>query len=563
MFVVVQKLSATRLTPVTGCPSLSSTDDDDDDYDASDLADQDPLVNVNNDYSSDNQLMSCNNNNNNSSGSNRNLASYRDSTASASAAAAATIGNKMSGQRFNEYDDPLHRIISSGGSKQQQQQQQKGAGNNSNRLVNLPSTKISITAPSPMGSMREVNRASADSQQLIYGHRNSYQDGTSYQNQLIEQTSELSLNSLQDDQYSSSNNNDNNRLDDDNLSNNNDDNNSNQPNSKSRSQLIDELLKTINDDSFNDFVDFNNKYAATSQQQRPKSAIDGTAQTSGANRFSSTNQSAGNTNYNRPNSLALGGQNQSTQNQNLSANQQHRNSATPSTFDNMFRRMSTNLVQNFNKIGATLDQSMASNSSTIIINDNNNNSSSYNNNANNLRREKSSNTCNANNLYVDNSQVPARRHSDNTINIPRIQVALSSPSASHSSRTNLNQRASVSASKLANKWKLNAKTNQREASDKLSPNLGGALGYMRRHSSGNTTGNDSSHPQSNGTSATSTTANLLLNASPFKVSDKTLYLLREIKSGKHFSSPNALLALHLTITDEKQLESWTRLSIIK
>jgi hypothetical protein len=123
-------------------------------------------------------------------------------------------------------------------------------------------------------------------------------------------------------------------------------------------------------------------------------------------------------------------------------------------------------------------------------------------------------------LYVDN-QIPARRHSDNTINVPRIQVALSSPSSS-GSRTNLNQRASLSASKLATKWKLTAKTNQREASDKLSPNLGGALGYIRRHSSGNTQGGNEKasggqhhhhdQGQSNGLGAQ------LLNASPFKVS---------------------------------------------
>ena len=179
--------------------------------------------------------------------------------------------------------------------------------------------------------------------------------------------------------------------------------------------------------------------------------------------------------------------------------------------------MSTNLVQNFNKMSSsTLGGQQPGNSDSA-------GNQQY---ETSLRREKSStSTYTANNsLYVDN-QIPARRHSDNTINVPRIQVALSSPQSA-CSRTNLNQRAAVSASKLANKWKLSAKTNQREATDKLSPNLSGALSYMRRHSSGNTTNNNNNANSNSGNSNQSEqnqsnghVSNLLnLNASPFKVS---------------------------------------------
>lgn len=350
------------------------------------------------------------------------------------------------------------------------------------QVANL-TTKISITAPSPRGSIREVNRILTDPKV------NSQVDGSSTssinrrqqgEHMIEKMTSELNLNSncyisdfdqvnqVEEAQEVEQKEGDN----------------------KSRSELIDELLKTINDDSFNDLVDFNNKVTAqtsSSSRQltaaqlansnRPKSAID-----SSASNYSSQNRQSSSSTT-RPSSLAL---NQNQQNQRVSA--------TPSTFDNVIRRMSTNFVQNFNKISATNlnsqdhQQQQEPNSS--------------------LRREKSS-TYN-NNLYVDN-QVPARRHSDNTINIPRIQVALSSPQTARP--VGLNQRASVSASKLANKWKLSAKTNKREASDKLSPNLSSIGGYIRRHSSGNTTGNDQT--QSNGQ-----TANLLINSSPFKVSEQ-------------------------------------------
>lgn len=370
-------------------------------------------------------------------------------------------------------------------------------------------TKISITAPSPMGSTRDMSLlAQSPDNQLRRFQQGSSAAATAAaaaaaasEQQMIERMNELSMSGTG---YDTS------ELLDENIraspmlnqqTNQSDDEQTRTPNEekeRSRSQLIDELLKTINDDSFNDLVDFNNKFTAqtsgsgtqlTAAQlanaNRPKSAMDST-QTLNTTLYkqqaatSSNRSQASGANSTRPSSLAL------------NANQT--NAAPPSTFDNVIRRMSTNFVQNFNKM-----------SNSTLSNFDSHDSSA-------LRREKSSQQ--ANSLYVDN-QVPARRHSDNTINIPRIQVAPSSPSAG-SRAGGLNQRASVSASKLANKWKLSAKSNKRESSDKLSPNLSGALGYMRRHSSGNTTGRGNDRGgQSNGQGSHS-----LLNASPFKVSHR-------------------------------------------
>lgn len=369
------------------------------------------------------------------------------------------------------------------------------------RQANQPArpTKISVTAPSPMGSLRDINRltsslgldsactggsmSTSQSKQRIKQLYKHDQD-------LAERASQLSLTDHQGllnlvddgsaplagpldqlDQHGS----DAIPLD--------------KEGERSRSQLIDELLRTINDDSFNNFVDLNNKYAAKSaggslssspcagssagvgstgntSQPRPKSAMDSVC----IDKLTTSNVAT------RPRALGAGSNSRQSQQQ------------SQSTFDNVIRRMSTNLVQNFNKIGST-------NLGTTEQQDGS-------------RRDKTPSHGYANTLYVDN-QVPTRRHSDNTINIPRIQVALSSPQAGNS-RAAINQRASMSATKLANKWKLSAKSNQREASDKLSPNLAGALGYMRRHSSGNTTGNNQG--QSNGPSTN------LFNSSPFKVS---------------------------------------------
>lgn len=331
---------------------------------------------------------------------------------------------------------------------------------------------------------------------------------------------------------------------------------------ESRSKLIDELLKTINDDSFNEFIDFNNKLIAsttgsTSSQpdqmdsnsggqladlvnaSRPKSALGGA---DGAARYSSSGAATGSSRApprtlnaslqaasNNINNKSSGGRSPGQARGSIcvtSSNQQQ-----PSTFDNVIRRMSTNFVQNFNKMSSgTLGAGSANDGGC-------NTGASADMSSSGLRREKSSaaaaTTTYSNSLYVD-TQVPARRHSDNTINVPRIQVGLSSPSSS-GSRTNLNQRASLSASKLATKWKMNAKTSQRESSDKLSPNLGGALGYIRRHSSGNTQGGGNEKGGSGGGGGGSGSgsnssgnhdqgqsnglgAQLLNAASPFKVS---------------------------------------------
>lgn len=442
-----------------------------------------------------------------------------------------SFNSKMSG-RYSDYSEETVY------GKQLQLQLQHQQQHPSSR--HLPqTTKISITAPSPRGSIREVNRASNESQTLepqmfaLRRHHHHHQQQQLDEQTIIDRTSELSLgasskSSNQDDHHRSR------LLDQDNFDQDNNNGGANHlgdagdhehsddldhhhnnrvkgPGSdKSRSQLIDELLRTINDDSFNDFVDFNNKFSAQTSggnnsahhqltaaqlanSNRPKSAIDGIMTSPSSSSQRQQQQQQQQASGSRPSSLALDANKQHRQYQSS-----HRASATPSTFDNMFRRMSTNFVQGFNKMGSNLsgseNQQQQQQQQQNTQQDNNG-----------LRREKSSTY--ANNLYVDN-QVPARRHSDNTINIPRIQVALSSP---QTPRPGLNQRASVSASKIANKWKLTAKTNQREASDKLSPSLGGALGYMRRHSSGNTTGNEQS--QSNGQ-----TSHLLLNTSPFKVS---------------------------------------------
>jgi len=350
-------------------------------------------------------------------------------------------------------------------------------------------------------------------------------------------------------------------------------------NDKSHSQLIDELLRTINDDSFNEYIDFNNKLAAATrtqsqqaahtgpaleglgqggeQQQRPRSAIEALGHEPLGLPLASRSQAVSPSG--RPRTLNLAsmpaGQARSaagrssvclaSSSSNYQTHQQQQQQQQGSTLDNVIRRMSTNLVQNItSKIGSTSLAAAASSSNLVQSSgaihaygkQANSDLANTNQNAH-LRREKSSNSamgaqaslCGSsvtsgaaaagqtgytNSLYVDN-QVPARRHSDNTINVPRIQVALSSPQAS-GSRTNLNQKASVSASKLATKWKTTAKSNQREASDKLSPNLGGALSYMRRHSSGNTTDKNSTNHSdqnvSNGLGAQ------LLNVSPFKVS---------------------------------------------
>lgn len=517
--------SAARLTPVTGCPSLSSTEDDEDSasgqlVDAGRLAGSGYLA-----------------------GGIGQLAGSRD--------ALNTIKpSRMSGQ---------HRAsFAAGDLGDSSLNNQLALSNQANvtsraaqsRYLQQTPTKISITAPSPMGSVRDMsalisaNQQEPSSQAARQAARYSQPMGasSSAEAQMIERMNELSMSGPGYDSLGDLNpteHNNNNHISNQRhhrsasvllgQSNEHQDQRSAQAvgeeKEQSRSQLIDELLKTINDDSFNDLVDFNNKFAAqtsgnnansnSSQQlltaaqlanaNRPKSAMDSTqivASNSGASNYASgsssllykqqnssnsgptTNrgqQTSGHTsNSARTSSMALGPGNQT-------------NTPLPSTFDNVIRRMSTNFVQNFNKM-----------SNSTLANFEPHDSS-------NLRREKSSQQQHqpTNSLYVDN-QVPTRRHSDNTINIPRIQVAPSSPAGSRA--CGLNQRASVSASKLANKWKLTAKGGKKESSDKLSPNLSGALGYMRRHSSGNTTGNDRSG-QSNGQAS-----NSLLNASPFKVS---------------------------------------------
>lgn len=353
---------------------------------------------------------------------------------------------------------------------------------------------------------------------------------------------------------------------------------------KSRSKLIDELLKTINDDSFDDFINFNSKYTTgvkagggTNSQpgqinsssvpmvdqvnaNRPKSAFGGdgaanwyrttsrqqqpsvrpsttprpprTLNFSGSGQTSGGGGQQGRTSYQPRGSICVPA--------NTATNQQQ---LTSSTFDNVIRRMSTNFVQNLSKMSAaTLGNSASGNPSET-------NTSEVAAPVTSLRCEKSSTpSYPTNSLYVDN-QIPARRHSDNTINMPRIQVGMSSPSSS-GPRTNLSQRASLSASKLATKWKLTAKTNQRDASDKLSPNLSCALGYIRRHSSGNTQGGGNERSASGGIGCCMSGQNAngneqnqsnglgtqLLNASPFKVSCANL--LRQVSS----ASDNVLRA---------------------
>lgn len=393
---------------------------------------------------------------------------------------------RMNQQRFTDYIDEPQVACRNFQNSQQQ---------NSNLL-----TKISITAPSPMGSVRDVNRLSSSTIGLDSSSDTRPEQGASssgfskrhqlhdLESELVERTSQLTLadhhqqqlNLIDDELSASSFQKDQDEDPQEILD---------RDGERSRSQLIDELLKTINDDSFNNFVDLNNKYAAKSatcspnssplpgstagapgSSPRPKSAMDSVY----ADKHHGSQQSSSS----RQRALGVG-----------QANQKHPQQSA-SAFDNVIRRMSTNLVQNFNKM-----------STSTLLNTEHQDSSA---------RDRGSSHSYTNSLYVDN-QVPVRRHSDNTINIPRIQVALSSPQTS-GSRSTLNQRASVSASKLANKWKLTAKTNQRESTDKLSPNIGGALGYMRRHSSGNTTGNNN-QGQSNGPGT-----NLLFNSSPFKVS---------------------------------------------
>ena len=456
---------ASRLTPVTGCPSLSSSSEEEQELEQSHqidassgaLAGSGTLVGI-----SSKQF-----------GAQKESATLRGNQNILS-------GKKMSRNRASDQDDQFAR-------------QQLQYMNQSN----LP-TKISITAPSPRGSVREVNRVVADSQSASsqLASRRLQQQQQRQEDQMIERASELSLSSLDRDEGEDSNSGSgtlyqvgcepDQAVD--------------VAGDKSRSQLIDELLRTINDDSFNDLVDLNNKYSAQASgilqpsasqlanANRPKSAIDGSqAQRESGNNFPVGRQlpqqprqqgGAG------PRTLSGAPKQQQQQQQ-----QPNPSSAGSSTFDNVIRRMSTNFVQNFNKMSTS---TLANVEQQELVG---------------VRREKSS--TNTNSLYVDN-QVPTRRHSDNTINVPRIQVALSSPQT-YNSRPNLNHRASVSASKLANKWKLTAKTNRREASDRLSPNLGGALGYMRRHSSGNTTGNEQGHSNSQASSS-------LFNTSPFKVS---------------------------------------------
>lgn len=455
----------------------------------------------------------------------------------------ATPNNRMgSHHRFSDYEG--YDSVS----------QQRPASRSSSRQINLP-TSINITAPSPMGSVREVNRTTADLQSVEFPQLMSAASSSSKLNQhqrysvsqlaagsasaiaptnrrqddqMFDMASQLSLNNQNQNSQSSSGTK---RYEDESeLEHQHQQNEHRQHDEKSRSQLIDELLRTINDDSFNEFIDFNNKFVASkmaaghvpsamelANSNRPKSAMDGgqsqsrynsglpsTSQTSAATTSRPQQQSQQQQQQQQQVSSASTSTsaNQRPRTLNLGSNQQQQPSRT--TFDNVIRRMSTNFVQNLNKMSAS---TLGTNTVATGSGDNNQDSS--------LRREKSSTSSYSNSLYVDN-QVPARRHSDNTINVPRIQVALSSPQASNS-RTNLNQRATVSASKLANKWKLTAKTNQREAGDKLSPNLGGALSYMRRHSSGNTNNNEQN--QSNGHGS-----HLLLNASPFKVSFSKLLL---------------------------------------
>lgn len=514
--------------------------------------------------------------------------------------------NNTSSLSNHQYQDSSSSLASSRPPSRQQQQQQQ-----QHYLYNYP-TSINITAPSPMGSVRDMSRASLASstadtptegqkfttvganrasvqlnRQLpalanMHNKRHSHQDvsvtaaaaaaaaatSNNHQSadyQLADRTSQMSLSNQvssgagQQEKRSSASMSKQAAASRCDVSAREGDGDQSTPqeDDKSRSKLIDELLKTINDDSFNDFIDFNNRLSASANEMdsananRPKSAIgiggspldtSGTGQLRGQSATSSgssTNQHQQQTGdaSSRPRTLNLNSGATPATNQGASANSQlnqHQryqsrgsicvpaagsNNQPSSTFDNVIRRMSTNIVQNFNKMSGTT----LGNQTTGLSSDNyhhqqllDSSSSSTN-----LRREKSStSTYTANSLYVDN-QVPARRHSDNTINVPRIQVALSSPQTS-GSRANLNMRAGVSATKLANKWKLTAKTNQREASDKLSPNLGGALGYIRRHSSGNTKGeatsnNNSEQNQSNGLGAG------LLNMSPFKVSARKFY----------------------------------------
>lgn len=486
---------------MTGCPSLSSSDEEDSgQFEPAQCGQVGPFGTSSTANATSCCIATPNNLNETirrSSGSRETLNNLSNNN---------SVTSKMSG-RYSDFSEELF-------AKQQQQLRSQQASSS-----NLP-TKISITAPSPRGSMREVNRNSNDSQileaQMYTGRRQQQQQQQQQQydeQMMVDRTSELSLTggSSRFDATTEGGE-DNNDLQDNYQA---DGQESKRPKSagseKSRSQLIDELLRTINDDSFNDFVDFNNKFAASSSagnssqqftaaqlanSNRPKSALDGASSSSAARQqqqsssYSSSarqqQQQQQQPSGSRPSSLAL------------DAKRASRSGATPSAFDNVIRRMSTNFVQGFNKMGSNLSNP-DNNQSNLLQQQAAADTS--------LRREKSSTY--ANSLYVDN-QVPARRHSDNTINIPRIQVALSSPQQPRPG--GLNQRASVSASKLANKWKLSAKSNQREASDKLSPSLGGALGYMRRHSSGNTTGGNE-QSQSNGQ-----TSHLLLNTSPFKVS---------------------------------------------
>ena len=505
------------------------------------------------------------------------------------------------------------------------QQQQPG--------FRLP-TAINITAPSPMGSVRDVARLESPSAQVAPGSHSQQANPSSGSNQdelAARLANQLNLaHQLEYQSSSAATMADGQQQDEQGAPGPADD--------KSRSQLIDELLRSINDDSFNEYIDFNNKLVAASRTQsqagpnqassgggqfepgqsanseqvqfeqmqpRPRSAMDATqANRAGASGASARGQaaSAGSA---RPRTLNLASPADSPNPSGLlrssagrssvciasasasssssvsvsqyQNNNHHHHQQSSSTFDNVIRRMSTNLVQNFaqkmssntqlsslaNEQGQiSVTSTSATTNSTTFNNNNNTNlldmhqlqqtncrqSLSANSSNQNLRREKSSASTStayaANSLYVDN-QVPARRHSDNTINVPRIQVALSSPQAG-GSRTNLNQRASASASRLANKWKTSAKTtnNQKgEACDKLSPNLGGALSYMRRHSSGNTTdkgnqNNDSG--QSNGLGAQ------LLNVSPFKVS-----LGRKVADERTLNLVNNQARSALSLTQER------------
>lgn len=627
-----------RLTPVTGCPSLSSSEEEDDQEEASisgpvgvggaqsgaghhQLATLAALTSSSS-LGRPSQLV-----NSVSSSSNQTIG---NGAQSGSLAAASNTNNRMSNHhRYSDYDgyDPSSNQV------QARQQQQQPLSRPPSRQINLP-TSINIVAPSPMGSLRDVShRTSVDSSHSSLQQTPNFSPSSSstklnqhqqhhqrysisqigavgstsrqrlqddYQNQISSQMAQqLNLNSSSYHQQSSSSSS---------LDNNNHQLQANQKHTddKSRSQLIDELLKTINDDSFNDFIDFNNKYTAAkagasgrssasgadqlsavelANSNRPKSAIDGGAQlrsTSGGSQLIGPSGSQQQQQQHRPRTLNLNSNNDDNGNNynNCNNNNNNNNSGQPNnnrtTFDNVIRRMSTNFVQNFNKMSAT---TLGANSNTSGVTITTGDQQDLLSSSSNLRRERSS-TSTANNqtnsLYVDN-QIPARRHSDNTINVPRIQVGLSSPQAS-GSRINLNQRATASASKIANKWKLSAKTNQREASDKLSPNLGGALSYMRRHSSGNTNNsnsasnsnhqhhnhnkNDQSH-QSNG-------HHLLPNSSPFRVrhtndddDDDDLTTLN-FTSNHRFAVSNVNQTIPLIHrADQKQLKSGPRLSTIK